>query len=104
MAYTKQTWTDGDAATPVNASRLGHIETGVDDAHDLIADHETRIDTIETTGLALGTLPAGSIVFMDFAGPGEPTRPSVAAGVKVWWTGPFFPAAALVGDKIDLTA
>jgi hypothetical protein len=55
-------------------------------------------------GVSIDLLPPGSVAFVDFTGPGEPTRPAVAAGVKVWWTGPFFPAAALVGDKVDLTA
>lgn len=33
MPYTKQTWTDGSAgATPINAARLGVIETGVETA------------------------------------------------------------------------
>lgn len=29
MAYTKQTWTDGSAATPLSAARLAHIEDGI---------------------------------------------------------------------------
>ena len=29
MAYEKQTWTDGDAATPLSAARLTHIEDGI---------------------------------------------------------------------------
>jgi len=32
MAYTKQTWTNADPATPLSAARLNHIEDGVDDA------------------------------------------------------------------------
>lgn len=37
MAYTKQTWTNNDSSTPLNAPRLGHIEDGIGDAHDEIA-------------------------------------------------------------------
>ena len=29
MAYEKQTWTDGDKATPLSAARLSHIEDGI---------------------------------------------------------------------------
>ena len=34
MAYTKQTWTNlPSKTTPINASRLNHIEDGIYDAH-----------------------------------------------------------------------
>ena len=33
MPYTKQTWTN-DASTPLSASRMSYIETGIDEAHD----------------------------------------------------------------------
>ena len=29
MAYSKQTWTNGDPSTPLSAERLNHIETGI---------------------------------------------------------------------------
>lgn len=29
MAYEKQTWNNGDAATPLSAERLNHIEDGI---------------------------------------------------------------------------
>ena len=29
MAYSKQTWTNGDSSTPLSAERLNHIETGI---------------------------------------------------------------------------
>lgn len=39
MAYTKQTWVLGLAGgTPLNATRLNHMEQGIADAHTLIAD------------------------------------------------------------------
>lgn len=37
MAYTKQTWADGNPAYPLSAARMNHIETGIKDAHDLAA-------------------------------------------------------------------
>ena len=30
MAYSKQTWTDGDTTKPVSAARMQHIEDGLD--------------------------------------------------------------------------
>jgi hypothetical protein len=35
MAYTKQDWVNGDATKPVSATRLNHIEDGIEAAHDL---------------------------------------------------------------------
>ena len=35
MAYTKTTWITG--STPLSATNMNHIETGIEDAHDLIA-------------------------------------------------------------------
>lgn len=36
MAYTKQTWTDlPSKTTPINASRLNHMEQGIYDANQL---------------------------------------------------------------------
>lgn len=37
MAYTKQTWQDGNSSYPLSATRMNYIETGIKDAHDLIA-------------------------------------------------------------------
>lgn len=37
MAYTPQTWVDHSLATPLNAARMAHLETGISDAHTLIA-------------------------------------------------------------------
>lgn len=80
---------DSDAWGP----KLNAAVSAINDAVDALA-----------SGVTIDLLPPGSVAFVDFTGPGEPTRPPVVAGVKVWWTGPFFPAAALVGDKVDLTA
>lgn len=39
MAYTKQTWENQPStASPLSAARLNHIETGVDEAHEALAE------------------------------------------------------------------
>lgn len=44
MTYTPQTWVNGEVGgTPVNAARLGHIESGIADAHDLLAAAQLAI-------------------------------------------------------------
>jgi hypothetical protein len=102
MAYTPQTWTDNDAATPVNAARHGHIEDGIDDAHDHIADHETRIDDIETTGYSLATVPAGSCIVV--TGAANTARPTARTDVVVRWRCPSTPDNAIDGDEFVLTS
>lgn len=36
MAYATQDWRNGDEGTPLSASRLQHIETGISEAHDAV--------------------------------------------------------------------
>lgn len=36
MAYTPLNWVDGVGPTPLSASNLNHIETGINDAHDAV--------------------------------------------------------------------
>jgi hypothetical protein len=37
MGYTKQVWENGpDSPTPLNATRLNHIENGLESAHDTV--------------------------------------------------------------------
>lgn len=36
MAYTKQTWTNDDPATPLSGARLSHMEDGIEDAHEAV--------------------------------------------------------------------
>lgn len=38
MTYTKQTWRDGDRSTPLSATRLSHVETGIAEAHNLVGE------------------------------------------------------------------
>lgn len=48
MAYTQQTWSDGEAGgTPLSAERLNYMESGVKGAHDLAATPDpTKLDKI----------------------------------------------------------
>lgn len=103
MAYTRQTWTDNDAATPVNASRLTHIEDGVYAVAVAADDHETRLDSIETTGYGLASLPAGSCVVVTWTTT-EPARPTARTDIVVRWRGPATPANAITGDEFVLTS
>ena len=46
MAYTKQTWTNGDAGgTPLSAARLSYMEDGIEDASDRLDTAEANITT-----------------------------------------------------------
>lgn len=45
MPYTKQTWADGSAGnTPLSATRLTHMEDGIDDADERLTVHVGRTD------------------------------------------------------------
>jgi hypothetical protein len=103
MAYTKQTWTDNDAATPVNAARLGYMETGIRDVSLIADDHETRIDSIESAGYGLSTVPAGSCIVVTWTTT-EPARPTARTDVVVRWRGPATPVNAIDGDEFVLTS
>lgn len=52
MAYTPQEWRNGDTDTPLSADRLLHIEQGIEDAHDGIADKADASAIPDVTGLA----------------------------------------------------
>ena len=43
MAYTPTNWTNG-SGNALNQTNLNKIETGIDDAHDLVATLETETD------------------------------------------------------------
>lgn len=54
MAYDKQQWTNGSAGgTPINAARLDHIETGIDDAH---TELESLTSSVSGNIAAIGQL------------------------------------------------
>ena len=56
MGYTQQSWVDGAAgATPINATRLNHIEAGIEDA-------DNRITDLENASVTLAKLTPGSYV------------------------------------------
>jgi len=44
MAYSKQTWTNDDPATPLNATRMGHIEDGIAAADSAAASAQSKAD------------------------------------------------------------
>lgn len=80
MAYTPQTWTDGAAGgTPISAARLGHIETGLQNAAQIADQAETDAQNAITTannalavaqsgGSGGGTTITGSVNDIDFGG------------------------------------
>ena len=47
MTYTKQEWVDQE--TVISAARMDHIETGVDEAHDLSDTLGANIDAVEAS-------------------------------------------------------
>lgn len=53
MAYTKQTWNNGDVATPLSGARLGHIEDGVE-----AADATATATAGRATALEVGRVTA----------------------------------------------
>ena len=75
MAYTKQTWTDLPATTsPINATRLNHIEDG-------IYENSNDITTLNTTTTNLSTNKKDvypTILYMD----DYSTWPTLAVAVK----------------------
>jgi hypothetical protein len=56
MAYTKQTWVNNDATTPLSATRLNYIEQGIADAHALAASGGSST----TATPRLGIVPVAS--------------------------------------------
>ena len=66
MAYTKQTWENGNPATPVSASRMTHIENGIDAAHDtadavaeLTSTGRLSEDQLNDDYAVMGPVPSG---------------------------------------------
>ena len=99
MAYTPQTWTDGDAATPVNATRMTHIEDGIDDAHDDIAALDTRVDALESAA----AIPPGAVLANVYTSGAWPTRPTDRTDVVVLWLGPSLPGSGMLTNDLFLT-
>lgn len=61
MAYTKQTWVDGNSAYPVSAARMGVLEQGVFDAAATADQGHRVLTTAQKT--ALGTVTTGTMVY-----------------------------------------
>lgn len=78
MAYTKQTWADlPSKTTPINASRLSHIEQGIYDAANT-ADNATtalggKVDKVEGKGLSTN----------DYSNDEKTKLEGIAAGAEV---------------------
>ena len=47
MAYQKTRWVNNE--TPLNEGNLNKLEQGVQDAHDVIEQHENEIDNVKDT-------------------------------------------------------
>ena len=91
MTYQKQAWVDQE--TVISAARMDHIETGVDEAHDLSDTLGANIDAVEASlgateqrltdaEAALATLPqvqAGRVTLTPTAS--TPTSADVTFGV-----------------------
>lgn len=74
MSYDKQTWADGSGGgTPITAARLGHIEDGIEAAHDLGTSDATP-DTIVRRAPANGGDLGG---WAEFSAVGLGTAPSL---------------------------
>lgn len=68
MAYTKQTWTNlPSKTTPINASRLNHMEQGIYDANQLATQSEagqmSKDDKKKMDGLAIPEITGTQIEF-----------------------------------------
>jgi len=71
--YSKQTWVDGDTSKPLDAARLGHIESGVKAAADgvdvIVGELDGRLSEEELNAMFVAVrtsdgkaLPPGTIV------------------------------------------
>lgn len=63
MAYTKTVWVNGETA--LSDVNMNHIESGIKDAHDAIAETDETVAELKTAGseLLLAIYPVGSILF-----------------------------------------
>jgi hypothetical protein len=77
MTYVEQVWVDEPStSTPLSADRLNHMEQGIADAHDLLADTTLLVHRLIHDGSDYPTRPASSAVpagYAEYVGPTEPT-------------------------------
>lgn len=62
MAYTKTIWINGEVA--LSDTNMNHIENGIKDAHDALAETDDTVAGLKTAGseLLLAIYPVGSIL------------------------------------------
>ena len=91
MAYTPQTWVNGAGGnTPVNATRLGVMEAGIEDADNRLTVVETQVIVNSQTGsYTLVLADAGKIVEVNAAGSSNITVPPNSSVA--------FPVGAIIG-------
>lgn len=70
MPYTPQTWQDDNISLPLSATRMSHLETGIDDI-------DARVAALEAGG-------GSPVVSNIFNGSTWPTRPTAT---MVLWVG-----------------
>lgn len=82
IEYQEQTWADGEAGgTPINASRLGHMEDGIKAACDECdSDKWQSGDTMSVAGLYMGGYITASGTALRFS---IPLNRQIADGVSV---------------------
>lgn len=67
MTYQKQAWVSRE--TVVTAARMDHIETGIDEAHDLADGLDTRLTAAQEAVDELGALKPGDWVDLTLTSP-----------------------------------
>lgn len=82
MAYTKETWEDSPStASPIDAASLNHMETGIDEAHDLAETPASTFASFPAAGIAgrlrVATDQNGGTLYRDTGSAWE----KIAAGV-----------------------
>src|SRR5690349_701923 len=53
ISYTPTTWKDSSVGgTPINATRLNNVETGITQATQTVGSHDDRLDALEAAAIA----------------------------------------------------
>jgi hypothetical protein len=71
MAYVKQEWVDNDPTKTLSATRMTHIEEGIEAAHELTGGEVTQVefDAVEARVDALEEGGGSSIVYTNSGDP-----------------------------------
>lgn len=114
MAYTKQSWVDGDGTRPLSAARLTHIEDGIGGAHALAADATTTTKgVVQLAGDLAGTATAPTVPLSRHMVGGPRMRPTFrygregGAGVGTLafnrlYVTPYYLAEAVTVDELQI--